>query len=141
MDRRVESQETIEVIVLDTHAWIWWVSEPAKLSAKARSVIEYAAEIGVSPISCWELSTKARLGKLSLDRDAAVWVKQALDRPRVKVAGLTPAIAVRAGRLAREEFHGDPADRLIVATAIEAGAELITKDKRIRGYDAVRTVW
>lgn len=129
------------MIVLDTHAWIWWVSEPQRLSSRARAVIEYAAEVGVSPISCWELSTKARLGRLRLDRDVAVWVKQALDRPRVTVAELTPAIAVRAGQLGRGEFHGDPADRLIVATAIELGAELITKDKRIRGYDAVRSVW
>ncbi|MCG8602151.1 MAG: type II toxin-antitoxin system VapC family toxin, partial [Verrucomicrobiales bacterium] len=96
---------------------------------------------GVSPISCWELSTKARLGRLTLDRDASVWVKQALNRPRVVVAELTPAVASRAGDFDLEEFHGDLADRLIVATAIELGAELVTKDKRIRGYDAVRSVW
>ena len=140
MDRRNRRQGA-EVILLDTHAWIWWVSDPAKLSAKARGAIEYAGKIGISPISCWELGTMVRLGKLSLDRDTSVWVKQSLDRPRVEVAALTPEIAVRAGELEREAFHGDPADRLIVATAIESGAELVTKDRRIRGYLGVRTVW
>jgi PIN domain nuclease of toxin-antitoxin system len=129
------------MILLDTHAWIWWVSEPSRLSRRARSALDYAARIAVCPISAWELSTKVRMGKIRLDRDVMVWVKQALDRPRLSVAELSPEIAVRAGGLDRNEFHGDPADRLIVATAIELGIELVTKDRRIRDYDPVRTLW
>ena len=129
------------MIVLDTHAWIWWVSEPGKLSTKARAAIEYASSIGVCPISCWELSTKVVRGQLELDRQVSVWVKQALARPRVVVAELTPEIAVLAGELERKGFHGDPADRLIAATAIHHGAELVTKDRRMRGSSAVRSVW
>ncbi len=129
------------MILLDTHTWIWWVSDPSKLSTKAAAAIDYAAAVAVSPISCWELATKARLGKLQLDRAPSVWVKHALARPRSTVADLTPEISTRAGGLDADSFHGDPADRLIVATAIELGAELVTKDRKIRAYEGVRTVW
>jgi len=129
------------VILLDTHAWVWWISEPDKLSPRARAAIDYARAIGVSPISAWEIATKAARGRLQLDRDPAVWVVQALARPRVELAALTAEIAVAAGRLGEGGFHGDLADRLIAATAIAHGAELVTKDERIRAYPGVRTLW
>jgi PIN domain nuclease of toxin-antitoxin system len=129
------------VIVLDTHAWLWWVSAPQKLSAKAVAAIEYAKTVGLCPISCWELSTKVATGKLTLDRDLAVWVAQALARPRLEVLPLTPSIATAAGQLGLQGFHGDPADRLIVATALAHGAHLVTKDAAIRTFPAVETVW
>lgn len=129
------------MILLDTHAWIWWVSEPDRLSARARAAIDYAAAIGISPISAWEISTKAARGRLRLDRDPSVWVIQALARPRVELSPLTAEIAVAAGRLGEGGFHGDPADRMIAATAIARGAELVTVDERIRSYPGVRTLW
>jgi PIN domain nuclease of toxin-antitoxin system len=129
------------VILLDTHAWIWWVSSPEQLSPAAREAIEGAHELGVSPISCWELATKVSRGKLRLDRDLEVWVHQALARPRVTVAGLLPEIAVAAGRLGSQGFHGDPADRMIVATAMHHDSLLVTKDGAIREFTPVRTVW
>jgi PIN domain nuclease of toxin-antitoxin system len=129
------------VILLDTHVWVWWVSEPDKLSARARAAIDYARAIGISPISAWEIATKAARGRLRLDRDPALWVLQALARPRVELTTLTAEIAVAAGRLGDGAFHGDPADRMITATAIAHGAELVTKDERIRAYPGVRTLW
>ncbi|HLE84455.1 MAG TPA: type II toxin-antitoxin system VapC family toxin [Thermoanaerobaculia bacterium] len=129
------------MILLDTHAWIWWVSAPEQLSPAAREAIEGAHELGVSPISCWELATKVSRGKLRLDRDLEVWVHQALARPRVTVAGLLPEIAVAAGRLGSQGFHGDPADRMIVATAMYHDSLLVTKDGAIREFSPVRTVW
>ena len=66
---------------------------------------------------------------------------QALARPRVEVAALTPDVAVAAGLLGDDGFHGDPADRFIAATAISGGAELVTRDERIRSYPGVRTLW
>ena len=129
------------MIVLDTHAWIWWVSEPAKLSPKALAAINYARTVGIVPISCWEIATKVAQGKLTLDRSLRQWVRQALGRPGVILMALSADIAIRAGELGQHGFHGDPADRLIVATAIEHGAELVSKDRHIRAFAHVRTVW
>ncbi len=129
------------VIVLDTHIWIWWVSEPDKLSRKALSAINYAQDIAVSPISCWEIATKEAKGRLALDRPIDVWVRQALARPSIRLVALSAEIAIRAGQLGEQGFHGDPADRIIVASAITHGAELVTKDRDIRAFSSVRTIW
>lgn len=129
------------MIVLDTHAWLWWVSSPEMLSPAARDAMEGARSLGISPISCWELATKVAQGKLRLDRELDVWVHQALARPRLRVAELLPEIAVAAGQLGAEGFHGDPADRMIVATALHHDSLLVTKDQAIREFEPVRTVW
>ena len=70
-----------------------------------------------------------------------VWVHQALARPALVLLELTPEIAVLAGQLGEQGFHGDPADRLITASAICQGVELVTKDQAIRAFTGVRTVW
>jgi PIN domain nuclease of toxin-antitoxin system len=129
------------VIVLDTHVWIWWVSEPDKLVPNAKAAIDHEEHLGISPISCWEIATKVAKGRLELDRDIKVWVKQALASPRMKLLEITADIAVRAGMLGKHGFHGDPADRIIVATAISHKASLVTKDKAIRAYGKVKTIW
>lgn len=129
------------MIVLDTHAWIWWVSDPDKLSRRARDAIGQARDIGLCPISCWEVATKVATGKLQLDRAPRTWVKQALANPRLTLLALTEDIAVTAGLLGREGFHGDPADRLIAATAMHHKAALVTRDKSIRAYRALKTIW
>jgi PIN domain nuclease of toxin-antitoxin system len=100
------------LIVLDTHAWIWWNAEPAKLSGPARQAIDDTDEVGICPISCWEFC---------------------------KLIPISSAIAVTAGTL--EGFHGDPADRLIVATAIETGVPLVTRDRQIRDFGRVDVLW
>jgi PIN domain nuclease of toxin-antitoxin system len=129
------------VILLDTHAWVWWVSEPERLSPKAREAIDDARQVAVSPISCWEVATKVTQRKLRLDRELDVWMHQALARPRLRVAELLPEIAVAAGRLGGRGFHGDPADRMLAATAMHHGIALVTKDRRIRSYRALLSVW
>jgi PIN domain nuclease of toxin-antitoxin system len=87
------------VIILDTHVWIWWVSEPDTLSGKALAAINYARAIGIAPIRCWEIDTKVAQGKLTLDRPLRVWVRQALARPGVILMELSAEIAIRAGEL------------------------------------------
>jgi len=129
------------MIIIDTHIWIWLVSDPEKLSQKAVSAIEYSKIIGVCPISCWEISTKVTNGKLSLDRNIDVWVQQALARPRIKLIDMSSEIAVLAGKLGNEGLHGDPADRLIAATAIHHGADLVSKDRAIRLFPKVHSIW
>ena len=129
------------MIILDTHTWIWLVSEPSKLSQKAHAAINYAETIGVCPISCWEIATKVAQGKLILDREVQVWVQQALARPHVTLTAISAEIAITAGQLGQQGLHGDPADQLIAATAMEHGAELVTKDENLRAFPLVRTVW
>jgi PIN domain nuclease of toxin-antitoxin system len=128
------------VIVLDTHAWLWWVSKPSDLSRAARQRIGTETRIGVSAISCLEVATAVAKKRITLDRDPLSWLEQALALPKLDLLPLTPAIAVKATQLGHN-FPGDPADRVIVATAILESASLITKDSRIRDYPAVTSVW
>ncbi len=79
-------------------------------------------------------------GRITFDRDTHLWVQQALGRPKVSLQSLTPSIAVRAGEL-DGGFHGDPADRLIAATALEHSAAIVSKDERLRRYRPLRVIW
>ena len=127
------------MIVLDTHAWIWWTSAPGRLSKKARAALDSGGELLVAAISCWEVAMLVQKKRLELDRDVLVWIRQALAQPRVDLAALSPEIAVRAAGLG--DFHGDPADRLVVATALHHRAVILSKDKRIRSCELVDVVW
>ena len=129
------------MIVLDTHVLIWLASDPEKLSQKAQKAINYADILGICPISYWEIATKVTKKKLILDREVTTWIKQTLALPRIEALNLGTEIATKAGLLSREDFPGDPADRMIVATAQVNGAELVTKDKIIRSFSGVRTIW
>jgi len=128
------------VILLDTHAWIWWASQSPKLSNLARQRIEVESTVGITPISCWEVAMLVEKGRLKLDRDVGQWVDDAMALPKLILAPLTPRIAVRSVRLP-SDFHGDPADRMIVATAQEMGAPVVTKDERIQQSGLVATIW
>jgi PIN domain nuclease of toxin-antitoxin system len=128
------------VIVLDTHAWIWWATEDRRLPAAARRRIDAAGQVGVCSISVWEVAMLTERGRLKLDREVLEWVLAALDHPKTELLDLTPAIAVRSARPG-DGFHGDPADRIIVATAREHRAPLVTRDERIHRHGAIEAVW
>ena len=128
------------MIVLDTHAWLWWVNGGSSLSRKAEKEIRAARRIGVSAVSCLEVAVAEARGRIGLDRPARLWLGEALALPRVELLPLTPAVAVKASRLGRD-FPGDPADRVIVATAQLESAVLVTRDSRIREYPGIETVW
>lgn len=126
--------------ILDTHAWIWWVSAPARLGKGARRALEDARRIGVPAIACLEVAALAQRGRITLDRPPLDWMHAALALARVELLPLSPAVAVNAMALP-ESFPGDPADRLFVATTqIEHGV-LVTRDDRIRKAALVPTVW
>jgi PIN domain nuclease of toxin-antitoxin system len=129
------------VIVLDTHVWLWWLADPSRLSPVARGAIDEAEAVGVSAVSAWEVAMLVARRRISLDRDVATWVRQALAHARVRPQALTPDVAVAAGLLDGRGFPGDPADRFIYATAQALRATLVTRDEAIRGYDARCTVW
>lgn len=128
------------MIVLDTHAWIWWAVSSPRLSAKAAAAVRSSGRILVSAISCWEVAMLAAKGRIVFDRDVELWLNQALGLPRVELVPLTPRIAVTSARL-DEGFQGDPADRILAATALEYGCPIVSKDERIRRYSRVRAVW
>ena len=128
------------MIVLDTHTWIWLAGGSDKLSKRARRRCERASILIVPAISTWEVAMLVRKGRIGFDRDVQLWIGQALTLPGIRLEPLTPAIAVRSTRLPGDP-HGDPADRMIIATAMEHGAPIITRDKQIRDYPHVRTIW
>ncbi len=128
------------MIVLDTHAWIWWCADRARLSEAAEQTIAEADALGLSSISVWELGMLVRRGRISLDRHVGDWARHALADRRLDVLAPDAAVALDAALL-DDTFPGDPADRLIYATARRAGARLVTRDQRIARFDAARTVW
>lgn len=131
------------MIVLDTHSWVWWANGSDELSRAARTRTEAALredQLLVSSISVWEVAMLVERGRLQLAIAVDEWVGQAERIPGLRFVPVTNAIALRSMRLPGR-FHKDPADRIIVATALSHGATVVTRDDRIRGYEHVRTVW
>jgi PIN domain nuclease of toxin-antitoxin system len=128
------------VIVLDTHAWVWYASEDAQLSRRAKARINRAEALGVHPVSCWEVAMLANAGRLKLSVDLTRWIGHALERPKIELLSFTPAAAIRAAGLGGS-FPGDPADRFIVGTALELGVPVVTRDQRIARWAQVETIW
>lgn len=127
------------MIVLDTHALVWWIGKHKRLSRAAKRVIDRDARRGVAAISLWEVARIVEAGRLRLDVDVEDWFAEVFALDGVELLPLTPAIAARSTRLA--SLHGDPADRLIVATALVHGAALVTADDAIEESGVVQTVW
>lgn len=128
------------MILLDTHVWIHWVNEDDRLSDSHRAAIGAVADgIGVSIISCWEAAMLVRLGRLVLTLPIGEWMREALARPGVSVQALTPTICVESTTLPGE-FHRDPADRFLVASARVHDCPILTSDEKIIRYSHVRTI-
>lgn len=131
------------MIVLDTHVWLWWVNDPRDLSKTARSVIESERRtnaIHISSISAWEIALLVEKGRLHLSMRVEEWIAKSESLPFLQFVPVDNRIALQSVRLPGV-FHADPADRIIVATALILGAELITKDDKIRSYPHIKTVW
>jgi PIN domain nuclease of toxin-antitoxin system len=132
------------VIVLDTHALVWWLADTASLPRKARARLDQAAAAGevvhASSISAWEVAMLVARGRLELTMDVNAWIAAAEALPQVAFVPVDNAIALRAVALPAT-FPRDPADRLIVATALGLGATLVTGDRRLRGLSPLRTLW
>ena len=131
------------MIVLDTHAWVWWVSSPNKISPSAKKIIDRSIEnneIFISSISAWEIAILVDKDRLRLTLEVNDWIARSERLPFVTFIPIDNAIALKSVLLPGD-FHSDPADRIIVATAITARAPLITKDERILNYPYVETIW
>lgn len=127
-------------VLLDTHVVHWWSAEPKRVSSPARKVLEGADELVVAAISWYELAWLARHERINVTIPIRSWLDGLA--AQLRTIGVTPAVADTAVSLP-SSFPGDPADRLIYATAIEHGLDLVTKDKAIRDHDKPRalTVW
>jgi len=129
----------VEVILLDTHVWIWLCHDDLLLPAGLRNLIELQRNegIGVSAISVWEVAKLVERGRLELPMEMDAWMQMALGGSAVALLPLSPSIAVESTKLPGE-FHRDPADQIIVATARVHDLSLATCDQRIRAYPHVR---
>ena len=130
------------MILLDTHVWVWWVSEPERLSAEALRAIDEARSdrvLAVSSISTWEVALLVSKGRLALSLDVADWIAKSEALPFLRFLPVDNTVALTAVNLPGE-LHPDPADRIIVATALQRKARLVTKDDRLRRYPYVTTV-
>jgi PIN domain nuclease of toxin-antitoxin system len=126
------------LILIDTHVLVWSMQNDPRLGPEARALIsaEQAHTDGavmVSAITPWEIAMVAGKGRLTLGRDLREWMTLALNRKRVRIAPLLPPIAIDAATLPGE-LHGDPADRIIVATARSLACPLVTMDDKIIRY-------
>lgn len=132
------------MIVLDTHAFVWWVAAPDRLPRKARARLDRAVEQGdtlrVSSISAWEVAMLVARGRLALTMEVGAWLAAAEALPMVEFVPVDNAVALRAVALP-DSLPRDPADRLIAATALGLGATLVTGDERLRSYRSLPTLW
>jgi PIN domain nuclease of toxin-antitoxin system len=127
------------MILLDTHIWVWWAGRTARLTKSLAQIITTNVQggLGVSVISCWEVAKLVEVGRLELGLPVAEWIEAALALPNSHLFPLTPEIAVASSQLSGE-FHRDPADQIIVATARVHNIPLLTVDRRIVAYEYVQ---
>lgn len=118
-------------VLLDTHIWLWYLLGDPRLAKKQRKVIQNEEnELWLSPVSLWEAHLLIERGRLPVVDDASVWLKKALQALAVREAGLSFAIVLRSRKLSLT--RQDPADRFIVATALEKRLCLLTADEGLR---------
>ena len=131
------------MIVLDTHAWMWWAGEPERLSPAARrALVETLGKspVFISAISCWEVAMLSAKGRVNLGLPIRDWITRALQGAGLSLAPLDPETAILSTSLPGAP-PSDPSDQIILATALKHGAALVTKDEELRRYGKVRTIW
>lgn len=131
------------MILLDTHALVWMVAEPRRLSRAAVTAIRAARASGglaIAAISLWELAVLFARGHLRAYGTVDASVRLVVDSAGVTVKPITPTIAALATEFP-EDFPRDPADRLIGATARAEGLALVTRDKHVRASPVLKTIW
>ena len=126
------------MLVLDTHALVWLDEGNPRLGKKALQTMDRAlasGQLAVASISFWEIAMLVRKKRLDIQMELDVWRMELLQNGLQEIP-LQGSTAIRAGQL--QAFHGDPADRMIVATALENSATLMTADKKILDWDKLQ---
>jgi len=127
----------VTTVLLDTHVLRWWSSEPDRLSDDATRAVTMADELAVASITWFELAWLAQHERIIVAIPIRSWLEELAEL--VRTVSTTPAIAATAVSLP-SSFPGDPADRLIYATAIEQGWSLVTRDDRLRRHRHPRKI-
>ena len=129
------------MIVLDTHVWVWLIFDTGELNdAQSHAISDRKIDmIGISVISCWEIAKLVEYERLELPVGVSEWFDTALTYPKVSLLDLSPEIAVESTQLPGD-FHRDPADQIIVATARIFRCSLVTSDDKIVNYPHVSTI-
>lgn len=131
------------MIVLDTHAWVWFLSNPELLSMKAKRYVDAAVKekaVMISSISAWEVALLVARKRLILALELNDWIAKSEMLPFFKFIPVDNSVAIKSVNLP-QPLHRDPADRIIIATAISFGAPIVTKDEKILNYPNVQTIW
>ena len=131
------------MIVLDTHVWVWFISNPEFLSKAAKKAINVSIEqkaMFISSISAWEVALLVAKNRLKLTIDVTDWITKSERLPFLQFIPVDNSMAVKSVNLP-QPIHKDPADRLIIATAISMAAPVVTKDEKLLDYPHVKTLW
>ena len=132
------------MIVLDTHVLLWWAGDSGLLSTAAKKAItktlSRGSEIIISAISSWEVSMLINKGRLVLAMDVESWIDEVAQIDGVRFLPVDNEIGIKSTILPGN-FHKDPVDRMIVATARKLAVPLVTADEKIRNYEHVKTIW
>lgn len=129
----------MKLYLLDTHTWLWYMNGNKNLSNHARGIISAAIcdrQIHIAAISLWEIAMLEKMKRIVMEMPCLEWIKRSIEMINLEIISLTPEIAVESSCLPGK-FHGDPADRLIVASARIENMTIITKDKQILAYEHV----
>ena len=126
------------MIILDTHALIWTESDQKRIPPLTLERIQREPEVGIASISLWEIAMLIQKGRIDLEMPIYDWFERIFEKPRFRLIPLSPEIAIRSGTL---DMYGDPADRLIVASALVHRSPLVTADLWIQRLDFVNAVW
>ena len=123
-------------LLLDTHIWVRWLSSDQALPREIVRQVEEADQLAVSAVSCWEVAYLAKKKRIELPMNMSDWMSAALGGSGVEVINISSAIAVKSADL--PDIHRDPADRFIIATALECDFHIISFDKRFKQYDGIK---
>ena len=126
-------------LLLDTHTFLWWITDNPRMSPKARDVVEDAGnEIFFSAASGWEIAIKARLGRLHLPENPSSYLTKQLTMNAIQSLAITMSHSLYVFNL--PDIHKDPFDRIIVAQAILENMPLLTKDCMLTEY-GIQVIW
>jgi PIN domain nuclease of toxin-antitoxin system len=125
------------MIILDTHIFVWSELEQERIPAKIKAAMDAETQWGVSAISLWEIAMLVEKGRITLPQPLLPWFIKVLSKKKIRLLPITPAIAARTAGL---PMHGDPADRIIAATAIEYDCPLATADGLLLEMPMLKTI-
>jgi len=129
------------MLLLDTHIWVWWVNRNIEMIPPLllQSLEDRDNRKLVSPVSIYELSVLVKKGRIKIKLDLDDWLDIATEKSGIEVCTITYEIAKKAGSL--PAIHGDPIDRLLIATAQFHNLQFATKDQWIRKYPDLNSFW